>query len=85
MTLDVKREAVAHLYEAQEVSQRLACQFLEICRSTLRYGSIRPDDADFRKAIWYVPGKRRQFGCHQCSNYPDNCMFVFLIAFWLRD
>ena len=62
MTPAAKREAVAHLCEVHEVSQRRACQVLEIDRSTVRYSSVRPDDADLRKAIRDVARERRRFG-----------------------
>ena len=51
MTPAAKREAVAHLCEAHDVSQRRACDVLDVDRSTVRYRSVRPDDADLRKAI----------------------------------
>ncbi len=62
MTPEAKREAVAHLCEAHEVSQRRACQVLDVDRSTVRYSSVRPDDADLRKAIRDVARERRRFG-----------------------
>ena len=45
-----------------DVSQRRACNILEIDRSTVRYRSARPDDADLRKAIRGVAQDRRRFG-----------------------
>ena len=62
VTPEAKREAVAHLCEAHEVSQRRACQALGVDRSTVRYNSVRPDDADLRKAIRDVARERRRFG-----------------------
>lgn len=59
---EAKREAVAHLCEAHEVSQRRACQVLGVDRSTVRYSRVRPDDVDLRKAIRDVAKERRQFG-----------------------
>ena len=57
-----KREAVVHLCEAHKVSQRQACAVLNVDRSTVRYSSVRPDDADLRKAIRNVARERRRFG-----------------------
>ena len=62
VTPDAKREAVAHLCEEHEVSQRRACQVLNVDRSMVRYNSVRSDDADLRKAIRDVAQERRRFG-----------------------
>lgn len=51
VTPDAKRKAVAHACEMHGVSQRRACQTLRIDRSTVRYTSIRPDDAPLREAM----------------------------------
>jgi hypothetical protein len=50
VTPAVRREAVVHLCEAHGVSQRRACDVLEIDRSTVRYLSRRGDDAELRVA-----------------------------------
>ena len=57
-----RREAVAHVCETHEVSQRRACSVLGIDRSSVRYRSLRPDDADLRKAMKAVAAERRRFG-----------------------
>lgn len=57
-----KRKAVAHLCEEHGVSQRRACDVLEVDRSSVRYRSIQPDDADLRKAMKEVAAERRRFG-----------------------
>jgi putative transposase len=44
------------------VSQRRACQALNIDRSTVRYTSIGPDDGPLREAIKAVAAERRRFG-----------------------
>jgi len=62
VTPDAKREAVAHLCDVHEVSQRRACAVLNVDRSTVRYSSVRPDDVDLRKAIRGVAQERRRFG-----------------------
>lgn len=58
----VKREAVAHVVAAHGVSQRRACKALAVDRASVRYRSVRSDDADARTAMKAVPGERRRFG-----------------------
>ncbi len=58
----VKRQAVAHLCEVYEVSQRRACQVIRADRSSMRYRSIRSDDAALRARLRELAGVRRRFG-----------------------
>ena len=62
VTPDAKRKAVVHACKVHGVSQRRACQALRIDRSTVRYTSIRPDDAPLREALKAVAAERRRFG-----------------------
>jgi putative transposase len=62
VTPDVKRSAVAHACDAHGMSQRRACRVLAVDRSSIRYRSIRPDDADLRDAMKKVAAERRRFG-----------------------
>ncbi len=62
VTPGAKREAAAHLCAAHGVSQRRACEVLKIDRSSVRYRSIRPDDAGLREAMKKIAGERRRFG-----------------------
>jgi len=62
VTPDAKRDAVAHVCEKHGVSERRACEVLSIDRSSVRYRSIRPDDADIREAMRTVASERRRFG-----------------------
>ena len=62
MTPAAKREAVAHVCTSHDVSQRRACSILGVDRSSVRYRSVRPDDADLRKAMKQVAAERRRFG-----------------------
>ena len=62
VTPGAKREAVAHLCREHEVSQRRACSVLGVDRSSVRYCSVRPDDAKLRKAMKAVAAERRRFG-----------------------
>jgi putative transposase len=58
----VKRQALAHLGQLFEVSQRRACQVINADRSSMRYRSIRPDDADLRARLRELAAVRRRFG-----------------------
>lgn len=57
-----KRDAVAHACEKHGVSQRRACKVLSVDRSSMRYRSVRPDDANIREAMKLVAFERRRFG-----------------------
>jgi putative transposase len=58
----VKRQAVAHLGQVFEVSQRRACQVIAADRTSMRYRSVRPDDADLRARLRELAAIRRRFG-----------------------
>jgi putative transposase len=60
-----KRQAVAHLMNVHQVSQRRACEVLLIDRSSVRYLSRRGDDIELRDAIKRVSRERRRFGCRR--------------------
>ncbi|MGQ5702863.1 IS3 family transposase [Sandaracinobacteroides sp. A072] len=62
LTPGSKRQAVAHLQEVFEVSQRRACEALGVDRTTVRYVSRRSDDAEARTRIRELAGQRRRFG-----------------------
>lgn len=62
VTPAAKREAVAHACDQHGVSQRRACAILNVDRSTVRYTSVRGDDADLREAMKKVAHERRRFG-----------------------
>jgi putative transposase len=53
---------VDHLCKAHGVSQRRACNAMQVDRSTVRYQSKRPDDNDLREEIKLVAKERRRFG-----------------------
>jgi putative transposase len=57
-----RRQAVAHVRERHEVSERRACSALGIDRSTVRYKGRRPDDAEIRQRIRALAAERRRFG-----------------------
>ena len=62
VTPAVRRQAVAHVCQAHEVSERLACHALGLDRSTIRYRSRRADDAAVRQRIRELASERRRFG-----------------------
>ena len=62
VTPDVKRDAVARACAVHGVSQRRACEALEVDRSSVRYRSTRPADLDLREAMKAVASERRRFG-----------------------
>jgi len=56
------RQAVDHLCQAYEVSQRRACQAIGADRTSMRYRSVRPNDADLRARLRELAAVRRRFG-----------------------
>jgi putative transposase len=62
VTPAARREAVAHLRLAYEVSERRACSALGADRTSVRYRSSRPDDATVRTWLRELASIRRRFG-----------------------
>lgn len=62
VTPDAKREAVVHIEAVHGISQRRACEVLAVDRSSIRYRSIRPDDAAKSAAMKAFAAERRRFG-----------------------
>ena len=62
VTPAARREAVAHLQVAYEVSERRACSALGADRISVRYRSRRPDDATARVRLRELASIRRRFG-----------------------
>lgn len=62
VTPAVERQAVAHLTQAFEVSQRRACQTIEVPRSSMRYQSRRPVEVELRRSLRKLANERRRFG-----------------------
>src|SRR6266705_2577223 len=58
----VKREAVAHLRTAFQMSERRACAIIAADRTTIRYRSCRPPDAELRGRLRDLANARRRFG-----------------------
>ena len=62
VTPAAKRDVVAHLCAAHELSERRACKILQADRSSVRYKSIRADEGDIREAMKTIAHERRRFG-----------------------
>ena len=62
VTPAARREAVAHLQVAYEVSERRACSALGADRTSVRYRSSLPDDATARTRLRELAAIRRRFG-----------------------
>ena len=58
----VERQAVAHLCQSFEVSQRRACQVIEADRTSMRYRSVRPTMPALRARLRELAAVRRRFG-----------------------
>lgn len=62
VTPAVRREAVAQLKDAHEMSERRACRVVGCDRMTVRYSSRRPDDPRLRERLVALAKERRRFG-----------------------
>jgi transposase InsO family protein len=57
-----EREAVAHLKDVLEMSERRACRVIAADRKTIRYRSGRPPEAALRARLRELANQRRRFG-----------------------
>ena len=57
-----RREAVAHLITAHQMSERRACQVADVDRALVRYRFLRPDDAELCARLRVLAHERRRFG-----------------------
>jgi putative transposase len=62
VTPAAKREAVAHVRSAFELSERRACKMIGCERMTVRYRSRRPEDTELRERLKVLAHERRRFG-----------------------
>ena len=58
----VKREAVAHLRNALQMSERRACTLVAADRKMIRYRSTRPPETELRARLRDLANQRRRFG-----------------------
>lgn len=78
VTPEQRRTAVTSAMSTAEISERRACRFTGFARSTQRYTSRRPSDADLRAALRALAEQRRRWGYRQLSRvlrrdgWPDN-------------
>jgi transposase InsO family protein len=57
-----KREAVAHLRNVLQMSERRACTVVSVDRKMIRYRSRRPSDIELRTRLRDLANQRRRFG-----------------------
>jgi putative transposase len=57
-----KREAVAHLRELFQMSERRACSMIDADRKMIRYRSRRPPETELRERLRDLANERRRFG-----------------------
>lgn len=57
-----KREAVAHLRNVLQMSERRACSLVAADRKMIRYRSRRPPDVELRTRLRDLANQRRRFG-----------------------
>jgi len=58
----VRREAIVYLRETYAVSERRACHTTGTDRSSVRYRSVKADDAPIRERLRALSAERRRFG-----------------------
>ena len=63
-----KREAVAHLRENFQMSERRACSLLAADRKMIRYRSRRPPETELRERLRDLANERRRFGYRRLFN-----------------
>ena len=57
-----KREAVAHLRNVLQMSERRACTLIAADCKMIRYRSCRPPDVELRRRLRDLANQRRRFG-----------------------
>ncbi len=62
MTPVARREAVAHVRAAFDLSERRACAMLGFDRTLVRYRKCRAHDANLRRRLRALAGERSRFG-----------------------
>jgi putative transposase len=62
VTPTARREAAQHLRSAFDMSERRACRVIGADRASVRWRSMRPDDAALRERLRALAEERRRFG-----------------------
>lgn len=62
MTAAGRRKVVTWAREAAGLSERRACRFLGVARSTVQYRSVRPPDRELRARLRELAEERRRWG-----------------------
>jgi putative transposase len=60
-----RREVVAHLKSAHQISERRACRVAGVDRALVRYQATMGDDANLRARLKALAHERRRFGCRR--------------------
>ena len=68
VTPAARREAVAHLQVAYEVSERRACSALRADRTSVRYRGCRPDEASIRARLRELAQSAVGSGIGDCTS-----------------
>jgi putative transposase len=71
VTPAAKREAVAHVRSAFELSERRACRIIGCVRMTVRYRSRRLPDTALREHLKALAHERRRFGFDRYRTVPQ--------------
>ncbi len=62
MTADQRRGAVQRAQATAAISERKACRYLGVARSTVQYRSRRPSQTELRARLHELAGQRRRWG-----------------------
>jgi putative transposase len=62
VTPAAERKAVTHLVANHGMSERRACKAIGMCRMTMRYETVRPDDAALRERMKAIAHERGRLG-----------------------
>lgn len=72
------REAVAHLRNVLQMSERRACTLIAADRKMIRYRSRRPPDAELRARLRELANQRRRFGYRRLFVFAQGRRFRIL-------
>ena len=63
---------VAYAIEEHKLSERQACQMLNLSRSVKRYQSKKPDDSELRQVLQELATSKRRWGVRKMTDYLKN-------------